>query len=53
MLITVNFFNVKHYGEFEFWFALIKVIAIVCFLIVCGSAVLNIWQFGEVRGSLT
>jgi GABA permease len=50
VLITVNFFNVKHYGEFEFWFALIKVIAIVCFLIVCGSAVLNIWQFGEVRG---
>ncbi|NIE76185.1 amino acid permease [Pantoea sp. Tr-811] len=50
LLITVNFFNVKHYGEFEFWFALIKVVAIVCFLVVCTAAVMNVWQFGEVRG---
>jgi GABA permease len=50
VLISVNFFNVKHYGEFEFWFALIKVVAIVCFLVVCGLAVLNLWHFGEVGG---
>ena len=49
-LICVNFFNVKHYGEFEFWFALIKVVAIVCFLVVCGMAVVNLWPTGEVHG---
>ncbi|GGU72406.1 GABA permease [Pseudomonas laurentiana] len=49
-LICINFFNVKHYGEFEFWFALIKVVAIVCFLVVCGMAVLNLWPTGEVHG---
>ncbi|MBA6115221.1 MULTISPECIES: amino acid permease [Pseudomonas] len=50
LLISINFFNVKNYGEFEFWFALIKVIAIVCFLTVSCLAVLNIWQVGEVSG---
>lgn len=50
VLISINFFNVKNYGEFEFWFALIKVVAIVCFLVVCLLAVLNIWSFGEVQG---
>lgn len=50
LLISINFFNVKHYGEFEFWFALIKVVAIFCFLTVCGLAVTNIWTLGEVRG---
>lgn len=49
-LISINFFNVKHYGEFEFWFALIKVVAIVCFLVVCSAAVLSLWPGGEVRG---
>lgn len=50
VLISINFFNVKNYGEFEFWFALIKVIAIVCFLIICVLAVFNIWNHGEVKG---
>lgn len=50
MLISVNFFNVKHYGEFEFWFALIKVVAIVCFLILCSAAVANLWGYGQVTG---
>ncbi|GHS84186.1 putative GABA permease [Pseudomonas sp. PAGU 2196] len=50
LLISINFFNVKNYGEFEFWFALIKVVAIFCFLIVCCLAVTNIWTLGEVRG---
>ena len=49
-LICVNFFNVKNYGEFEFWFALIKVVAIVCFIAVCTLAVFNVWTLGEVRG---
>ncbi len=50
VLISINFFNVKHYGEFEFWFALIKVVAIICFLAVCTLAVLSLWPTGETRG---
>ena len=30
---AINFAAVKHYGEFEFWFALIKVVVIVAFLV--------------------
>src|SRR5450830_427690 len=33
LLTATNLFSVKHYGEFEFWFALIKVVAIVGFVI--------------------
>lgn len=33
LLVTVNLINVKAYGEFEFWFALIKVVAIICMIV--------------------
>jgi GABA permease len=34
MLLTVtNLFSVKNYGEFEFWFALLKVLAIIGFIV--------------------
>jgi GABA permease len=33
-LMAVNFMHVKNYGEFEFWFALIKVVAIVAFIVI-------------------
>ena len=47
LLLTVtNLFSVKNYGEFEFWFALIKVIAIVAFIVLGAAAV-----FGWVPGS--
>lgn len=49
-LIGVNFMNVKNYGEFEFWFGLIKVVAIVLFLIIGSLAVVHLWPFGEARG---
>lgn len=49
-LIIVNFMNVRNYGEFEFWFALIKVIAIVAFLIIGSLAVVHLWPWGEARG---
>ena len=39
VLILLNFFNVRNYGEAEFWFALIKVVAIVCFIVVGTLAV--------------
>ncbi|WP_277961904.1 GABA permease [Pseudomonas sp. RIT-To-2] len=46
VLTGTNLLNVKNYGEFEFWFALIKVIAIVGFIILGAAAV-----FGFVPGS--
>ncbi|WP_449433787.1 GABA permease [Pseudomonas putida] len=39
LLTITNLFDVKNYGEFEFWFAIIKVLAIVSF-IVFGAAVI-------------
>lgn len=34
LILTVNLFGVRNFGEIEFWFALIKVAAIVCFIVV-------------------
>lgn len=39
IMATVNFLTVKAYGELEFWFALIKVITIIC-MIVMGALVI-------------
>ncbi|WP_341286309.1 amino acid permease [Mycobacterium decipiens] len=36
LIILVNLFSVRHFGELEFWFALIKVVAIIC-LIAIGA----------------
>lgn len=33
MLIIINLIGVKTYGEFEFWFALVKVVAIICMIV--------------------
>ncbi|MGY4491874.1 GABA permease [Pseudomonas sp. TE3610] len=46
ILTGTNLLNVKNYGEFEFWFALIKVIAIIGFIVLGAAAV-----FGFVPGS--
>ncbi len=46
LLTLTNLFSVKNYGEFEFWFALIKVIAIVAFLALGAAAI-----FGFIPGS--
>lgn len=34
LILAVNLFSVRHFGELEFWFALIKVAAIVCLIAV-------------------
>lgn len=47
-LTISNLFSVKNYGEFEFWFALLKVVAIVAFLCAGSLAV-----FGLMPGSST
>jgi GABA permease len=40
---------VRSYGEFEFWFASIKVAAIAVFLAVAGAYVLGLWPGGSVH----
>lgn len=47
LLCSINFMQVRKYGEIEFWFALIKVVAISAFIVVGVAAVFNIWQGGS------
>jgi GABA permease len=42
-LTLTNLVSVKSFGEFEFWFASIKVAAIVGFLVLAGVYVLGLW----------
>jgi GABA permease len=42
-LTVTNLVSVKSFGEFEFWFASIKVAAIVVFLFLAGAYVLGLW----------
>lgn len=46
MMLT-NLFSVRGYGEFEFWFALIKIVAIAAFIVVGGIAVTHLFGFTE------
>ena len=43
VLFLTNLFNVKNFGEFEFWFALTKVVAIIIFIVVTSMAVFGYW----------
>lgn len=43
MLTLTNLISVKSFGEFEFWFASIKVAAIIVFLFLAGLYVLGLW----------
>jgi GABA permease len=43
LLTATNLISVKSYGEFEFWFASVKVAAIVVFLLVASVYVLGLW----------
>ncbi|AUZ05991.1 MULTISPECIES: amino acid permease [Vitreoscilla] len=52
-LMCVNFLPVKSYGEFEFWFALVKVVAIVAFIIIGSLAIVNLWPLGDAVGGFT
>lgn len=38
-LVLINLFSVSHYGTFEYWFALVKVVTIFVFIVV-GAALL-------------
>jgi GABA permease len=43
LLTLTNLYSVRSYGEFEFWFASIKVVAIVAFLFLGVLYVLGLW----------
>jgi D-serine/D-alanine/glycine transporter len=48
VILVFNVFGVRNFGEAEFWFALIKVIAIVCFIV--AGAVLMATNFVSPQG---
>jgi GABA permease len=43
LMTATNLFSVKSYGEFEYWFAGIKVLAIVVFLVLGSLFVIGLW----------
>ena len=43
LMTATNLFSVKSYGEFEFWFAGIKVAAILVFIAIGACFVLGLW----------
>jgi len=43
LMTATNLFSVKSYGEFEFWFAGIKVAAIVVFILIGACFVFGLW----------
>ena len=50
VLMGTNLFSVANYGEFEFWFALVKVVAIVAFIVVGGLAIFGVLPGSHVSG---
>ncbi|MEN3300722.1 amino acid permease, partial [Pseudonocardia sp.] len=50
LLTVTNLFSVANYGEFEFWFALLKVVAIVAFIAIGVLAVLGVLPGSDVSG---
>ncbi|HEV7470932.1 MAG: gabP [Pseudonocardia sp.] len=50
LLTVTNLFSVANYGEFEFWFALLKVVAIVAFIVIGVLAVLGVLPGSDVSG---
>ena len=51
LLLTItNLFSVKNYGEFEFWFALVKVLAIIGFIILGLLAIFGYLPTSQVSG---
>jgi amino acid transporter, AAT family len=41
LLLVVNFWDVGHYGRFEFWFAMIKVVTIAAFVVLGAFLLLS------------
>src|SRR5215212_4855111 len=47
LLTATNLYSVGSYGEFEFWFAGIKVAAIIIFIVLAALFVIGLWPGGE------
>ncbi|MBN6492015.1 amino acid permease [Acinetobacter pittii] len=47
ILAVTNMFDVRNFGEFEFWFALTKVIAIIAFIVICALAIFGYWPLAK------
>jgi GABA permease len=50
LLTATNLISVGNYGEFEFWFALIKVVAIVAFIAIGVVAILGLFPGSDTSG---
>jgi GABA permease len=51
LLLTItNLASVGNYGEFEFWFALIKVVAIIAFIGIGVAAIFGVFPDSQVSG---
>jgi GABA permease len=48
LLTATNLYSVSSYGEFEFWFAGIKVAAIIVFIVLGALFVIGLWPGGGV-----
>ncbi|WP_287814139.1 amino acid permease, partial [Pseudomonas sp.] len=51
LLAITNLFSVKNYGEFEFWFALVKVLAIIAFIVLGVAALFGLVPGSQVSGA--
>ncbi|GGO41578.1 hypothetical protein GCM10012287_00620 [Streptomyces daqingensis] len=51
LLTATNLASVGSYGEFEFWFAGIKVVAITAFIVIAGLAVVGLLPGAEATGT--
>lgn len=50
LLAGSNLLAVRNYGEFEYWFALLKVVAIVAFLVLGALAILGVLPGSDAHG---
>lgn len=49
-LTLTNLYSVARYGEFEFWLSLVKVVAIIAFIVVCAIALAGALPNTQVSG---
>ncbi|MEU6765114.1 amino acid permease [Streptomyces sp. NPDC046853] len=50
LLAGSNLLAVRNYGEFEYWFALLKVVAIIAFLVLGALAIFGVLPGSDARG---
>ena len=53
VMTAINLMSVKSYGEFEYWFASIKIAAIIVFIVVCASYLIGFSSWHDTATHLT